>query len=428
MKEKFLEVKEFDKICQDPKYKDGNDNFKYLPPKAFKDLEQFIHVFTEDEEHSDALQFMKIGYRRDVGDIISLNSYVGLIQIDDGYQIQVLPKIEFVNSEETKKIFLKMIRSMKDFPSKLFNNADLRTKDMNLYEVFISLYLQEVNKVVKHGLRSSYVTVENNENYFKGKLLINEQIKRNIAHREKFYVQYDEYSINRPENKLIKSTLLKLQKISDSMGILRRIRQLLNYFDEVDPSYNYEKDFSKVVIDRNTRDYDLIMRWSNVFLQNKSFTPFSGDSNARALLFPMEKVFESYVAQQMKKAYEPDGWNVKAQDRRYYLFDEPKHYFALKPDIVLKKGDCQIILDTKWKVLTDNPKKNYGISQSDMYQMYAYSKKYNTPDVFLLYPINKEMENHEEIYFKSKDNVNVRVFFVDLANINEGLQSLKKLI
>ena len=34
-----------------------------------------------------------------------------------------------------------------------------------------------------------------------------------------------------------------------------------------------------------------------------------------------------------------------------------------------------IVMDTKWKRLTDDPYANYGIAQSDMYQMYAYAKK-----------------------------------------------------
>jgi 5-methylcytosine-specific restriction enzyme subunit McrC len=39
-------------------------------------------------------------------------------------------------------------------------------------------------------------------------------LKLNLAHKERFYVGFDEYQVNRPENRLIKSTLLKLQRIS----------------------------------------------------------------------------------------------------------------------------------------------------------------------------------------------------------------------
>ncbi len=92
-------------------------------------------------------------------------------------------------------------------------------------------------------------------------------------------------------------------------------------FELVEPSMNYDNDFAKVVIDRNTKDYDVLMKWSKVFLKDKSFTSFSGTENARALLFPMEKVFEAYVARNMKKIFNRKNWVVSAQDRGHYLFN-----------------------------------------------------------------------------------------------------------
>ena len=430
--EKLLEVREFDKITCNPDFK---TEYAYLPEKVFRDFEEFIHAFSGDEEHADALEFLKIGYRRNVGDIISVSNYVGLIQMHSGYQIQVLPKIDFGDSavdgeKETKRVFLRMLRSMRDFPCKVFNEANLKMDRMTLYEIFINMYLQEVRILVKHGIKSAYIAREDNLNFYKGKLVVNEQIKRNAAHGERFYVRYDEYMVDRPENRLVKSTLLKLQGITVSAENQKEIRQLLTAFEMVSPSVNYQKDFSRVVINRSTKDYDMLMRWSRVFLLNKSFTTFSGGHNARALLFPMEKVFESYVAQQLRKVLADLEWEVSTQDKGYYLFDSPRQ-FALRPDIVITRDDGSVvILDTKWKSLVDNPRTNYGISQSDMYQVYAYAKKYEnkfeTPEVWLLYPVTNEMRDHPEISFYSDDGVNVRVYFVDVADIENSLLSLRE--
>ena len=162
-----------------------------------------------------------------------------------------------------------------------------------------------------------------------------------------------------------------------------------------------------------------------MFLLNKSFATFSGNTTARALLFPMETVYESYVAQKMKKVFVPDGWRVSCQDKGCYLFEEPRKQFALRPDIVLSHGDRTVILDTKWKRLIDNERANYGISQADMYQMYAYSKRYETQEIWLLYPVNEEMRNHSDIRFDSGDGTTVRIHFVDVAHIEESLEELK---
>ena len=383
------------------------------------------------KSYSDAMEFLKIGFRRNVGDIISVNNYVGLIQMENGYQVQVLPKIDFGNDpdsnhKETKRVFLRMLRTMRDFPSKVFNDANLKMDKMNLYEIFINMYLQEVRNLVKHGIKSSYISRENNLSFFKGKLVVNEHLKRNAVHGERFYVHYDEYLVDRAENRLVKATLLKLQSITSSAENQKEIRQLLTAFEMVNPSDNYQKDFSRIVIDRNTKDYDMLMRWSRVFLLNKSFTTFSGGTNARALLFPMEKVFESYVAKQLKKTLADLDWDISCQDKGYYLFDSPRQ-FALRPDIVITREDgTKIIMDTKWKSLVEKPRINYGISQADMYQMYAYAKKYETSEIWLLYPVNSEMRNHQDITFESADGVNVRLFFVDVANIENCLLALRE--
>ena len=429
---KLLEVREFDVITGNSDYKD-DDNFKYLNKDAFADLVEFIHEFAGDEESADALDFMRVGYKRNVGETITIKNYVGLIQMKNGHQIQVLPKISFGDGEDqgnakTKRTFLKMLRSMKDFPSKVFNDASLKVDKMNLYEIFINMYLQEVRQLVKHGIKSAYVQQEDNLRYYKGKLQVSKHIGENIAHGERFYVAYDEFHPNRPENKLIKATLLKLQKLTKSSEITKEILQLLTAFELVDPSINYQKDFSMVNIDRNTKDYEMLMKWSKIFLMNKSFTTFSGKNQSRALLFPMESVYESYVAQYVKKIMGREEWKVSTQDRGHYLFMEPREQFALRPDIVLEKDGRVIVMDTKWKRLINDDRKNYGISQMDMYQMYAYSKKYETSEIWLLYPCTDELDESKEIKFDSGDGTTVNVFFTNVVHIEESIERLKDLL
>lgn len=424
---KLFEVKEFDSIICNPDYK-NDDNYKYLPEKEFVTLIDFIHELAGSDDDQDILNFMSISYKRNLGETITIRNYVGLIQMKNGFQIQVLPKISLsqddAGNQATKKIFLNMLRSMKDFPSKVFNDASLKIDRMNLYELFINMYLQEVNQLVKKGIKSAYISKDDNLHFYKGKLLVADHIRTNLVHKERFYLSYDEFHPNRPENRLIKSTLLKLQKLTNSFQNSKRIRQLLTSFELVGVSTNYDKDFSRVVIDRNTKDYEMLMAWSNIFLRNKSFSTFSGSTVSRALLFPMESVFESYIAQQMKKTMIPAGWNVSTQDKGYYLFTEPRKQFSLRPDIVMKKNEKVLVLDTKWKNLDTS--QNYGIAQSDMYQIYAYSKKYQAQDVWLLYPVNELVRELGPIHFNSGDGTNLKLHFIDLANIDESLQALEE--
>ena len=77
---KPFEVKEFDSIICNADYKD-DEKYKYLNQKEFENLVAFIHEFTGDADSADALDFMKIGYRRNVGEVVSIKNYVGLIQM-----------------------------------------------------------------------------------------------------------------------------------------------------------------------------------------------------------------------------------------------------------------------------------------------------------------------------------------------------------
>lgn len=424
---KLIEVKEFDFITCNEINKEGPQN---LSKKQFESLVDAVTELENGSNDFSVFDFLEIKRRKSFGRVISFKNYVGLIHLRDGRQIQILPKIDFgQEKDETKAVFIKMIRSMQDFQGKVFNDALLHSDRMNIYEIFISLYLQAVRLIVKKGLRSSYLTREDNLGFYKGKLQVSEHIKKNFAHKERFYVSYDEFQQNRPENRLIKATLIKLRMLTTSMNNAREIRQLLAAFDEIEPSRNYEHDFLKVIIDRNMQDYKEVLQWSKVFLLNKSFTMFSGIFHSKAILFPMEKVFECYVAQELKKQFSHEiGWSYNTQDKGKFLFTEPQK-FALRPDIVISKNNNTVIMDTKWKRLINND----SISTADMYQMYVYSKRYGAKHIWLLYPktdvINSEFIKKYESKDESNDSLRetvVHVFFVDIAN-NKIEKSLKKL-
>jgi 5-methylcytosine-specific restriction enzyme subunit McrC len=261
---------------------------------------------------------------------------------------------------------------------------------------------------------------------FKGKMVFAGQIKHNYAHKERSFVEYDEFNTNRAENKILKSTLSYLYKHTASSKNKSDIKTLLAAFSGVGESTDYKADFDRIVPNRKTADYQTALLWSRVFLMGKSFTSFSGSEVAFALLFPMETLFESYIAAQLKKMLGHSGYTLSAQDKTYHLFDEPRK-FLMKPDIVIKnKALGQVfVMDTKWKVLSD-AKANYGISQADMYQMYAYQKKYTSENVTLLYPLTEKVGQDKDIRFVSHDGTEIKIRFIDLFDLSNSLKAIVK--
>ncbi|MDO4285653.1 MAG: hypothetical protein Q4C60_10025, partial [Eubacteriales bacterium] len=267
-------------------------------------------------------------------------------------------------------------------------------------------------------------TIQSNENVFKGKMVFAGQIKHNYAHKERSFVEYDEFNTNRTENKILKSTLSYLYRNTTSSKNKSDIKTLLNAFSDVEESRDYQADFSKIVFDRKTTDYQTALLWSKVFLMGKNFTAFAGSEIAFALLFPMETLFESYIAAQLKKMLGHSDYTLFAQDKTYHLFDEPRK-FLMKPDIVIKNRALGqvFVMDTKWKVLSD-AKANYGISQMDMYQMYAYQKKHTSENVTLLYPLTGKIGQDTDIRFLSLDGTEIKIRFIDLFDLRRSLENI----
>lgn len=420
---KSITIKEYGSICAKP----GIAGYEYLPEPAFSQLKEFI--LSNKSADTDALELMGLAARKGVGEIITAKNYVGIITMKDGTTIEILPKIysEIDNDESgarTKKLLIEMLKTLRDTPYKTLQTSNVNVEKMNIFEIFIRMFIDEMFFVVKRGLKCSYETIEENANFFKGKMKFSQQVRYNLAHKERNYVEHDAFTANRPENRLLKATLQYLYKHSSSSKNRTDIKSLLNFFGEIETSVDYKSDFSKYVPARNMKDYTTALMWSKVFLTGKSFTSFAGSEVAVALLFPMETVFESYIAALLKKELIPKGYSVSAQDRKYHLFNEPDKKFLMKPDIVItRKADGAVfVMDTKWKVLSDN-KANYGISQADMYQMYAYQKKYSSENVTLLYP-KTENVSKDDIEFSSEDGVVVRVRFVDMFDIRKLLNTI----
>lgn len=396
-----------------------------LPPDTFDALENF--VLSNSTDDADALKLMGISARKGVGKIITAKNYVGVITMGDGTTIEILPKIfshEVITEGKVKKLLVDMLKTLRNTPFKSLQSTNVNIDKLNIFEIFIRMFVDEVFYIVKRGLKCGYETIQSNESVLKGKMVFAGQIKHNYAHKERSFVEYDEFNTNRAENKILKSTLSYLYKNTASSRNKSDIKTLLNAFADVDESKDYKSDFEKIVPNRKTADYQTALLWSRVFLMGKSFTSFSGSEIAFALLFPMETLFESYIATQLKKVLGHSGYTLSAQDKTYHLFDEPRK-FLMKPDIVIKnKALGQVfVMDTKWKVLSE-VKANYGISQADMYQMYAYQKKYTSENVTLIYPLTEKVDQAKDIRFLSHDGTEIKIRFIDLFDLENSLNKI----
>ena len=397
MKQSQLTITEFERIYE-----------HIIGKKDFGDIENFI--LKNSDENAPFLRIASgVG-----GKFIQARNYVGVLQTKSGLTIEILPKIADKNdAERSKAVFIKMLRTLKNFPFKSSNLASLKTQNLPLLEIFISMFLCELEALVKKGIKSDYVALEENLNFLKGKLNINEQIKRNSIHKERFYVGYSEFLSDIKINRIIKSTLKFLYKKSNFNKNQQKIREFLFMFDEVSTCDDYKNFFEKLIINRQVKHYEQTLLWCKIFLLGNSFTPHKGDDLAFALLFDMNALFESYVGNFIKKKF-PD---TALQHSEKYLIENPKS-FKLRPDIFL---ESKFIADTKWKIISSKD----DISQADLYQLYAYGKKHPCDGkLHLIYPKIDDIRQ-KTMKFRYDDEMWLEILYFDLEKDSENNELIK---
>ena len=340
---------------------------------------------------------------------------------------------------KAKQILLDMLKTLKNSPFKQSHIAHPKTQHLPLLEVFAIMFLDELERLIKKGIKSDYVVREENRTFLKGKLLFGENLKHNFAHKERFFNASDEFIADIAPNRLIVSTILFLSALGFSPRTSGRISQARFIFADIPPSKSIDKDFATSPSSRHYKDYELLLAWCEIFLRRKSFMPYQGGDKAFALLFDMNKLFESFVAWHLKRVCGNERV-IKAQESRKYLLQIGRvSKFQIKPDIVCREGNSRdnvvFIADTKWKILESSESKTDGIAQGDLYQMFAYLAKYECENGFLIYPQIEGIEAseiedtkasqdfaHKHLTYKPKSNLpnqnphKLKIYFFNLHN------------
>lgn len=327
--------------------------------------------------------------------VVQVTSFVGVIRAPDGFQIEVLPKVGKAiggGATEARQLLLDMLCCLQGFRHVQTASAKISAARMPLLEVFIAEFLRTVGHIVRQGLRSDYSSRQGNLFALRGKLLTSPHLRQNLYRADRFFTEHDEFSTDRPENRLLHAALQRALKVSASQANQQLARELEFVFADVPVSTQPKIDFQRVRLDRGMGCYADALAWSRLILNDESPLTGSGGHRAPSLLFPMEAVFEAFVSKHLARQL-ARPLILKTQARSYHLVrHHEQSWFRLKPDLLVRdSGQDKLVLDTKWKLLDAlkaNGTDKYGLSQSDFYQLQAYGLSYlnGRGDVVLVYP------------------------------------------
>ena len=415
-----------------------NDNFV-----GFRNLEEDEFQELKDYWENDVETFKLFTLTNK--NCLKATNYVGIIQTKS-LSVEILPKIYHnpANCPAAKNhyrhIFIEMLKPLLNINEIQINKASLSTtSNKNIYELFITLFVEAVDILIHKGIKSDYILQEGNQFFLKGKLKFNQHIKQNYIHKERFYVETDEYLQDRVANRLLKSTIALLLKKTNDFDNKRKLRQQLFIFDEVQLSNNHEMDFKKVNKHRGMEHYDLPLRFAEVFLMHKSFTSMRGKDNVFALLFPMEKVFEKYmefVLNKSKELLRIKKVRVNGYSGDYLLSN---NLINQQPDYLLEMMDSEksIVTDAKWKLLDITENKNgekINISSGDVYQIFSYLHYYKSENIAYVFAPKTEEFNEDKNFIEplkylkhdGESNKMIRIIPIDLEKLIKNNHILKK--
>jgi 5-methylcytosine-specific restriction enzyme subunit McrC len=385
-----ITIYEFDALVAEASGVPDVGGQRVVPPGEFAWLEQ--QALRASEAGTSAwLRLTQRGGRR----AVQVTSFVGVIRSPSGFQIEVLPKVGKAiggGDAQARRLLIEMLRCLGAFRHIQTDSAELLATRMPLLEVFIGEFLLAVEHIVKQGLRSDYAVRRDNVFALRGKLQIATQLRQNLCRRDRFFAEFDEFSTNRPENRLLHAALRRALAWTASQANQQLARELCFVFADVPESERPVVDFSKVRLDRGMGRYADALAWARLVLGEESPLTGAGGHRAPSLLFPMEAVFEAYVAKHLARQL-AHPLTLKTQARSFSLVRHlGQDWFRLKPDFLVRgSSKNRLVLDTKWKLLDDKKatgSDKYGLDHGDFYQLHAYGQSYldGRGDVVLIYP------------------------------------------
>lgn len=357
---------------------------------------------------------------------LRLDNYVGVLESPCGQVIEILPKhrVEGECVASARKLLRKLILNAMQLKQRETQHTDIERFDAPLPEWLMQQFLTELDHLIKRGLRFDYHRVEEQQRFLRGQLDVVKQLRQPPGREHVFHIRHDIFSADRPENRLLKAALLRVCKTTQDNDNWRLAHELQSMLQELPVSTDFQSDFKAWRTDRLMAHYQAIKPWCEFVLSQHVPLAVQGQWQGISMLFPMERLFESYVAAELDTAAQrvpAIKGEVNTQlASKYLCTHQGKDFFQLKPDLQLKLGADSWILDTKWKLLNAADRENkYGLSQQDFYQLFAYGHKYlnGSGTLVLIYPAWQKFPPGTQLAeFSFNNTLKLRVLPFDLES------------
>ena len=259
-----------------------------------------------------------------------------------------------------------------------FDFAEART----LVEALALALAGAARRAFMGGLVHGYRLEEEAAHTVRGRIRMNDQIRRRFGVPLPIEVRYDEFTDDVTANRLVKAAAVRLGRMRlssrRSRDGLHWIAARLENVSLVEFPANAVPD---VTFDRLNEHYREVVALARLILRHSSFEAARGRMRAQGFLIDMNQVFQDFVTRALREALGL-SWRAFRSDRSLpsILLDEGM-CIRLMPDLSWwEAGTCTFVGDAKYKRIADER-----VPNADLYQLLAYATALDLPGGLLIY-------------------------------------------
>jgi 5-methylcytosine-specific restriction enzyme subunit McrC len=231
------------------------------------------------------------------------------------------------------------------------------------------------------GLHRTYAERAEAGRFLQGQLDVPAQLRERGG---RLHCRHEEFSADVPCNQVPKATAeLLLQSPLLGAGVRAALQRELQAFVAVSPVTLGPDAFAAASADRLTETYQPLLDLCRLLFEGLRPGESAGPVRCPAFLLDMERVFERYVTDGVRRTFAGGPYAVAVQPLFTVSAPAPgRPELQVRPDIVItREGEPLLVVDAKWKRLARSL-----LVTDDVYQVLAYCAGLGVRRAVLIYP------------------------------------------
>ncbi len=304
---------------------------------------------------------------------VQTRSWVGVVRLPT-VEIRIVPKVP---GDQLGLVRLLDYASGLDALTHLRDHATLEPSGDSLLELFVLLFVEASEQVLRRGLLSGYVEREDDLPLVRGRILADRQVIERFGQLDHIICRFDELEHDVVENQLLSAALQVASPLVTSVGLQRRISRLRSVLQPICEANKLDLADARATVTYNRlnvhykRAHQLGWILFDALGIDDLLVP--GDVQSFSFLLNMNQLFERFVTRLVEQILPVVQYRVTSQipfSSVVWNVSNQRVYSNIIPDVVVERrgqSDYRVAIDAKYKLYDERE-----FDHPDIYQTFLY--------------------------------------------------------